>query len=36
MVSAELGRRAILIELNQEYAQMARERCNVTPGLQFA
>lgn len=35
LVALELGRSAILIELNPEYAEMARERTNVTPGLQF-
>jgi len=33
MVALELGRKAILIELNPEYAEMAKQRCNVTPGL---
>lgn len=33
MVAIELGRKAILIELNQDYVQMIRQRCNVTPGL---
>lgn len=27
------GRSAILLELNPDYAAMARKRCNVTPGL---
>ncbi len=33
MVALEYGRNAILIELNPEYAEMARQRCHVTPGL---
>lgn len=33
MVALELGRKAILCELNPEYAELARQRCNVTPGL---
>lgn len=33
MVALELGRNAILIELNPEYAKLAEQRCNVTPGL---
>ena len=32
-VSLELGRRAVLIELNPEYADMCERRCNITPGL---
>ena len=32
-VVLELGRSAILIELNPAYAQMARDRTNVTPGF---
>lgn len=32
-VAIELGRKAILIELNKDYAAMAERRCNVTPGL---
>lgn len=32
-VSLELGRKAILIELNPEYVKLAEDRCNVTPGL---
>jgi DNA modification methylase len=31
-VAIELGRRAILIELNPAYIQLAEERCNITPG----
>ncbi len=33
MVALELGRNAILIELNPEYAAIAKGRCNVTQGL---
>jgi len=33
MVALELGRRAILVELNPEYAREADQRCHVTPGL---
>jgi DNA modification methylase len=33
MVAIELGRNATLIELNPEYAAMARRRCLITPGL---
>ena len=33
MVALELGRKAILIELNPEYVELAQGRCNVTPGL---
>lgn len=32
-VALELGRKAILIELNPEYVALAKQRCNVTPGL---
>ena len=32
-VALELGRKAILIELNPEYAKLAKERTNVTPGF---
>jgi DNA modification methylase len=32
-VALELGRSAILIELNPQYAEMARDRTNVTPGF---
>ena len=35
MVSLELGRRALLMDLNQEYIEMQRKRTNVTPGLAF-
>lgn len=33
MVALELGRKAILCELNPEYAKLAEQRTNVTPGL---
>lgn len=33
MVALELGRKAVLIELNPAYAKLAEQRCNVTPGL---
>lgn len=33
MVSLELGRKALLIELNPEYVKLIEQRCNVTPGL---
>lgn len=32
-VAIELGRRAILIELNPEYVKMIERRCDITPGL---
>lgn len=32
-VALELGRKAILIELNTEYCKLAAQRCHVTPGL---
>ena len=32
-VALELGRRAVLIELNPAYIELARSRCNVTPGF---
>lgn len=35
-VALELGRRAILIELNPDYVALIRQRCNVTPGLPLA
>jgi DNA modification methylase len=36
MVALELGRKAILIELNPNYVQLIRDRTNVTPGLALA
>jgi len=36
MVALELGRKAILIELNPTYAELIRQRTNVTPGLALA
>lgn len=36
MVALELGRRAILVELNPDHCELARSRCNVTPGLALA
>lgn len=33
MVALELGRKAILIELNSVYVKLIEQRCNVTPGL---
>lgn len=35
-VALELGRSCTGIELNPEYVKLAEQRCNVTPGLQFA
>jgi len=32
-VALELGRKAVLIELNPEYVELAEERCRVTPGM---
>lgn len=32
-VAIELGRKAVLIELNPDYVQLIERRCNVTPGL---
>lgn len=32
----ELGRKCIGIELNPKYVELAKQRCNVTPGLQLA
>lgn len=34
-VALELGRKAVLIELNPDYVQLIRQRCAITPGLQF-
>jgi len=36
MVALELGRKAILIELNENYCKLIEQRCNVTPGLALA
>jgi DNA modification methylase len=36
MVALELGRRAVLIELNPEYVKMIDSRCSVTYGLPLA
>jgi DNA modification methylase len=35
-VALELGRSAVLIELNPKYVELIRQRCNVTPGLALA
>jgi DNA modification methylase len=35
-VALELGRKAILIELNPKYVELIRKRCDVTPGLALA
>ncbi len=35
-VALELGRKAILIELNPKYIELIKNRCNVTPGLALA
>jgi DNA modification methylase len=36
MVALELGRKALLIELNPEYVKLIHQRCDVTPGLALA
>ncbi len=36
MVAIELGRKAILIELNAEYAKLCEQRCAITPGFPLA
>lgn len=36
MVALELGRKAILIELNPSYVELIKQRCDVTPGLPLA
>jgi DNA modification methylase len=33
MVAIELGRKALLIELNAAYVPLIEQRCNVTPGF---
>jgi hypothetical protein len=35
-VALELGRRAILIELNPKYVELINQRCNVTMGMALA
>jgi DNA modification methylase len=35
MVALELGRKAVLIELNTEYVEMIRQRCDVTMGMKI-
>jgi DNA modification methylase len=35
-VALELGRKAILIELNPKYVELIKQRCDVTPGLALA
>jgi DNA modification methylase len=35
-VAIELGRKAVLIELNSDYVNLVRERCNTTPGLMLS
>lgn len=35
MVALELGRKAVLIELNPSYVDLIRKRCDVTPGFEF-
>lgn len=35
-VALELGRKALLIELNQSYIELIKQRCDVTPGLALA
>ncbi len=36
MVALELGRKAVLIELNPKYCKLIHQRCNVTMGLALA
>lgn len=36
MVALELGRKAVLIELNPDYIKLIERRCDVTPGLPIA
>ena len=35
-VALELGRKAVLIELNPAYVKLIEQRCNVTMGLALA
>jgi DNA modification methylase len=35
-VALELGRRAVLVELNPDYTKLINERCTTTPGLPLA
>jgi hypothetical protein len=35
-VALELGRKAVLIELNPAYVTLIRQRCDITPGLALA
>lgn len=35
-VALELGRRAVLVELNPEYSKLCEQRCTTTPGLPLA
>lgn len=35
MVAVQLGRNAIGIDINNDYCDLAKYRCNVTPGLKF-
>jgi DNA modification methylase len=32
-VALELGRKAVMIEMNPDYVQMIKQRCNITPGF---
>lgn len=36
MVAMEHGRKAILIELNADYVEMGKVRCDITPALPLA
>jgi DNA modification methylase len=33
MVALELGRKAVLVELNPAYVKLIEARCDTTPGL---
>ncbi len=35
-VALELGRRAVLVEINPDYAKLCKQRCTTTPGLPLA